>query len=514
MRHPIVLAALLSSVAGADAVAQCLPTSVTPERSGTLVTITVDFCPAPPALPAPPAPAAPAASAAGAPAAAPVAPAAVTPPVAAASAVAAPAAAASAAPATAPAAVDLYGNWATLTAAPVAPPAAAPGAGPAARPDAGDITGAFESVRNILSAPETQELKGVRIDERDNVSIRLRHFNFVNFAAEYTVEKTVIEAYVTLNNLWSQALGLGRPLQAASVAVGPCPAGATFEQCVVDWMWASILASRRLNEATARHRSRVTLDQATIDGAVVPDSDAVQKLRAQLIQVQSDTLTRKPGSVQEIEWYNQVQASHDKLIGQIDAYLRLAELTVSGQTRNIDRQKAGTLVTVKVAGMNALGNPAGKPVEIQYFVHSKYPVTFHAGYLYSSLKEVEFDAVRTTAGADLFQQVRDPASVNSYAAFLSYQLWSGNVGRHGTGILATLGTDFKDPGERLYAGGSVRFLSRFYVGGGFVSATVSEGVNPVVEQVGTALGARELFDAVTTRRDWKPYFHVSFGVFN
>jgi hypothetical protein len=88
------------------------------------------------------------------------------------------------------------------------------------------------------------------------------------------------------------------------------------------------------------------------------------------------------------------------------------------------------------------------------------------------------------------------------------------MGRQGTGILATLGTDFKNPGDRLYAGGSVRFVGRFDVGLGVVSATVSEGVNPVVEQMGAGLGSRELFSAVTRRRDWKPYFHVSFGVLN
>ena len=488
MRHLIVMAAILSSVAGTNAFAQCPATSVTPLRSGTMVTITVDFCPEaattpPPAQkPTPPAPA-------GAPAAAPAAAPAVT---------------------GAPQATDLYRDWADLTAGAAG---AAPGVS-TRKQDLPQIGDAFSSISNILSGPETKELKGVRIDERDRVSIRLKHFNFVNFGAEYTIEKTVIEAYVTLNTLWSQALGLGRPLVAASPKAGPCPEGATFEQCVVDWMWASILTSRRLNEATDRHKSHVTLNEAAIKNDVIPDSNVIQTLRAQLIQVQSDTLTRKPGSVQEIQWYNEVQTAHDKLIGQIDAYLRLAELTVSGQTKNIDRQQAGTLVTVKITGTNPLGNPAGQPVEIQYFVHSKYPVTFHAGYLYSSLKEVKFEQVRTTAGADLFQQVQDPSSVNTYAAFLSYRLWSGNMGRHGTGILATLGTDFQNPGDRLYAGGSVKFLSRFYVGVGVVSATVSEGVNPVVEQIGTGLGTRELFSAVTTRRDWKPYFHVSFGVFN
>src|SRR6185503_15358005 len=113
------------------------------------------------------------------------------------------------------------------------------------------------------------------------------------------------------------------------------------------------------------------------------------------------------------------------------------------------------------------------------FVHSKFPVTFHAGYLYSSLKEVTFDQVRTIAGADLFQQVQNPQSVNTYAAFLSYQLLKGNMGQYSTGVLATLGTDFKEPGSRLYVGGSLKLLSRVYIGAGVSSATVSEGVNPV-----------------------------------
>jgi hypothetical protein len=507
MCRPIVMAGIVSGIFATAAFADC-PAS--PEvkplpRSGTLVVISVDYCP--------PAVAGPAAAPGGDPAAARRA----QPP--------------SAAPATPPAAgqpvKDLYKQWTELTktakptdsspsAAP-SPPAApraapAPQAGP--RADAAAIGSAFSIARNFLEGPVTQELKGIRIDERDRVAVKLTHFNFINFAAEYTIEKTVIEAYVTLNKLWSQALGLGLPFAAASVRdTGPCPEDATFEQCVVDWMWAQILTSRQLNVVTGSFKNRVALDQSIIDGNIKPDSMTMETLRAQLVQIQSDTLTRKPTSLQEIEWYTQVQTAHDRLVGQLDAYLRLAELTVSGQTKNIDKQAAGTLVTVKIVAMNALGNPAGKPVEIQYFVHSKYPVTFHAGYLYSSLKEVKFEQVRTTAGADLFQQVHKPENVNTYAAFLSYQLFSGNTGRYGTGVLATLGTDFKDPAKRLYIGGSVKFLSRVFAGVGVVSSDVSEGVNPVVEQIGSALGARDLFTAVTTRRDWKPYFHISFGVF-
>jgi hypothetical protein len=479
MRSAATLAAILVFGGGDAFAADCPTPTPRPTRTGTLVTIVVDFCkPAPSPTPAPPP-------------------------------------APSAAPGAAPRlrsggttqAIDLYRDWQALTKSSGGVSAAPT---PAAAPQRAAIPFVPEFF-DLIDGPETKELKGVRIDERDRVAIALRHFNFVNFGAEYTIEKTVIEAYVTLNTLWSQALGLGPTLRAASAGNVPCPTDATFEQCVVDWMWALVLTNRSLERATGLHKDRVALDDAMIT-TLTTEADGIRNLRAQLLRLQAETLTRKPESMQEIEWYKQVQAAHDKLMAQIDAFAVLAELTRKGQIKNVDKQAAGTLVTVRITAKNAVGNPASK-VEIQYFVHSRYPLTFHGGYLYSSFKEVKFEQVRTVAGADLFAQVQQPSSVSTYAAFLSYEIVGTNTGRYKTGVLATLGTDFKDPGKRLFIGGSVRLLSRVFVGGGVVSAKATEGVNPVVEQIGSQL-ARELFGTLTTRREWKPFFHVSFGVFN
>jgi hypothetical protein len=518
MREYVVAAVIMTGLASTEVRAQCLPEPQvnTPTRSGNRVEVVVDFC-------APPAPPAGGGGGASPAVAAPAVPAAA--PAAAAPAAAAPGAGPQPGAAAAGQVFDLYANWAALSASivpasPAAPVGGAAGAAPAAAaaaPAAGGATNnAFANLLGIpaITDPVTDELKGVRIDERDNVTIKLRHFNFINFAAEYAVDTKVIEAYVTLNTLWSQALGLARLGMTASAGAQPCPAGATFSTCVKDWMWALTLSSRRLDEAVARHRQNVGLSETVINTQVVPEARVIQAIRGQLLQLQSETLSRQPETMQDIEWYQQVQAAHDKLLGQINAYVRLAELTATGQTKPIDKQKAGTLVTVKITAMNLIGNPHGQPVEISYFVHSRLPVKFHAGYLYSNLKEVKFDQVRTIAGADLFQQVQDPDSVQTYAAFLSYELVSRNTGRYGAGLLATLGTDFKEPGKRLFVGASVRVLSRVYVGFGALSGTVAEGQNKVVEQLGDRLGTRELFTAVTSRREWKPFFHLSFGVFN
>lgn len=502
MRRFVTVVMVAWGLTSHEAWAQCTPSVGTPTRSGNRVEVILDYCASAPAGTPPGGGTAPSAAAA-APAASPGAPSGLAAPF------------------------NLYGGWEALTKAitPPSPPpsgpapaaAAAAGAVPAAPGAAPRTAGdAFDSLLGVpdLLDPETDELRGVRIDERDNVTIRLVHFNFINFSAEYAVDTKVIEAYVTLNTLWSQALGLGRLGLSASPGPQPCPADATFARCVTDWMWALTLSSRRLDDAVRRHSQHVGLSAAVIANEVVPEAQVLQKLRAQLIQLQTDTLSRQPESMPDITWYQQVQTAHDKLMAQLGSYLRLAELTAAGQTKPIDKQKAGTLVTVRITAVNALGNMQGRPTEIKYFVHSRLPVRFHAGYLYSNLKEIEFEQVRTVAGADLFQQVQDPSSVQSYGAFLSYEFFSRNTGRYATGILGTLGTDFEEPGKRLYVGASVRFLSRVYLGFGALSGSVAEGQNKVIEQIGEGLGSRELFTTVTSRREWKPYFHISFGVFN
>ena len=113
---------------------------------------------------------------------------------------------------------------------------------------------------------------------------------------------------------------------------------------------------------------------------------------------------------------------------------------------------------------------------------------------------------------DLFTKVRDKNSTNALAAFLSF----GRTIRSGSfGYYATIGTDFDKPGTRLYTGGSIQFLKRMFVTLGATSTVNQTSIdsNKLVEQVGNALKARELFTTVGSTRNWGPFVGISFGVF-
>lgn len=156
---------------------------------------------------------------------------------------------------------------------------------------------------------------------------------------------------------------------------------------------------------------------------------------------------------------------------------------------------------------------AGLPIVVDYPVQSKFPLVFHMGYGYSRLKDIEFDKVRALNNQDLFAVIKSNASTTGGVAYLSYGVKTWNAGSTEQGLFLTLATDFKDPGERLFVGGSFRAWKRIFLTAGAMSGSIKEGVDPIVEAVGDALQARELFAAVATRRQWKPHVGISFSVF-
>jgi hypothetical protein len=226
-------------------------------------------------------------------------------------------------------------------------------------------------------------------------------------------------------------------------------------------------------------------------------------------------LQSNPTTPQDVEWFREVQAQHDKVMATSLAYSSLAALTANGQLKVLPRSKPGHIITLTLAPRSVENRDAdaAAPLVVEYVVQSKFPLVFHVGYGYSRLKDVEFETVRSLSNQDLFSVVKDNDNTAGVVAYLSYSLWTWQAAGVDQGFLVTLATDFQDPGDRLLVGGSLRIWKKLFVTAGAMSGSVKEGVNPIVEAIGGQTGTRELFGSVSTRRDWKPHFGISFSVF-
>lgn len=359
-----------------------------------------------------------------------------------------------------------------------------------------------------------------RVDERMTVAITSHHFNFLQYGIDYKVEDKVVDAYVTMDKLWSQIFRVVGLLEGVpSFQMEPRRAAAlcgSFQTCLVEWMWSIQLANMSVDETIGAYAQtgpgltdaqvKAIADYAEMGAP--KHRDAVVKARQKLVG------EFKPDTLAEIDIFIRSDTEHGKIIDKLTAFQVAASLVENGQRKVIDKKKAGTLVTVTVTPKSRFeGADGGRPLSVEYFVHSRFPLTYHMGYAYSRLQDVEFETVRALSGQDLFSRVKNQKDVTAFTAFLSYPLKTWPSAETKYGVYATLGTDFEKPGDRLYGALSARFAGRILLDVGIASATVKEGGNEVLEQVGDGLGTRQLFDAVTTRRDWKPFVGISVAVF-
>jgi hypothetical protein len=358
---------------------------------------------------------------------------------------------------------------------------------------------------------------GLRISEDEPVNVLVTNFNFINYTISYKVEETVVETYVMLEKLWSQLLGMplfGTPsLTATEVRAHERKTCAGFQQCGANWAFkiatVRIILDEYLTEAAGK--THVT------DKTSIRDRD--RELKAfrtdilGMLKVIVDNVANRPSTITEVSQFETLLANQEALFAKIDAYHAAAELVANGKVYPVGKKKAGTIVSVSMTPKDQ-NQADGRPTTTtEYFVHSKLPVLFHAGYAYTEFQNVKFETVRSLSQTDLFSEVRqNNESLNVMAAFVS--LGRSFLVDEKVGAFFSIGTDFSDPGDRLYLGVSLQLYKRFFFTVGKMSASVSEGVNPVFERVGEAAQARELFTAIGTHRDWSQTFYsMSFRVF-
>jgi hypothetical protein len=360
---------------------------------------------------------------------------------------------------------------------------------------------------------------GRRINEDNPVNIHVTNFNFINYTVSYKVEETVVETYVMLEKLWQQLLGIplfGTPsMSRANLRAHERAVCKGFQQCGANWAFkiatVQIVLGEFLEEFAGQ--THVTEGNKTTIKNHAAELKAHQKDIRDLLKVIVDNPGNVPTTIPEVGQFETVFGKQEKLFEKIDAYLAAADLVENGKTYPVGKKKTGTIVAVSLTPKDQ-SQADGKPTTTtEYFVHSKLPVVFHAGYSYSKLKDVEFETVRSLEQTDLFSEIRkNTETLNTMVAFLS--LGRSFLVDEKVGAFLSIGTDFSNPGDRLYVGASAQVYKRFFFTVGKLNATVTEGVNPVLERVGNATDSRELFTAIATRRDWSEWFYsVSFKVF-
>lgn len=356
----------------------------------------------------------------------------------------------------------------------------------------------------------------LRIDEDIAVDVKVTNFNFVAYTTSYQVEETVVESYVMLEKLWAQLLGLPIfPGATLKPTVARLPEAllvcGSFDACLANWALLIATTNIELDKARQQHAQLVALNAtqrgqvASSNTALITAGDNITGAMQQLLK------NHQPQNLTHVTQFETVYGRQQTLFDKIAAYTSAAMRVQNGEVRHLGKKKAGTIVAVGITPKDHTQAAQTPVADIDYFVHSRIPLTFHVGYAYTSLKSVTFEPVRSLSQADLFALVKENENTSTMLAMLGL----GRTFVEDTfGVYASIGTDFAEPGDRLYVGGSVQLFKRLFLTAGVLSATEEVGEQPVLDRIGGTLEARELFAAIRTHRNWKSGFGaITFRVF-
>jgi hypothetical protein len=348
-----------------------------------------------------------------------------------------------------------------------------------------------------------------RIPAGSPVTIDVNHFNFLRYTVQFDIQEDSIGSYRALERLWSQVFLIGGTL-ASGNRTEPTP----VEKALIAW-------HRRLEDVDAglTEIRDAFPEPGLTDEQVKAVCEKGQLANAWKLEIEglrktaSDLLAG--GNWNEYQIYRSIIQDHNSVMERLRLFATAATRTVTGAQKVITTRNAGTVVTVTLTAKDESGSLRGSPIALEYFVRSRLPLAFHTGMAYSGLRDIDFEKVRALEGEDLWTQTRNSNNSYDLIAFLSMEAFARRPVIFGTpteiGILPTLGTGVSKPGDKLFVGLSLQ-VWRFFLSGGGVSGNVATGEHPIVDEIGNQLGTRELFDAVTNRRQWGWYGSISLNV--
>ena len=331
-----------------------------------------------------------------------------------------------------------------------------------------------------------------RLTNKDPVWVRVRHFNFLRYTLSFNIEEEKSESYGFLAKLWS---GILNP-SVADILGGLGP-GATPPSNLIalaaDVYRTSQETQRRIAAAVQPHRkpglslaevATLTTSTNNVRTAVQAMNDAYQKL-----QTEAET----PAGFQAAfvgtgAKYYQVAIEHyGAATSAADTFLALADRSLGDEVKKIGTKDAGTRVTVTLLSTD----PNGVKDEfetIHYVSQSSMPLVAHGGLAFAGIKDVTFDKVKRAAQfseEDVFQQRGSGDNSSGFALFLSWQFWEiggssdQEAKQQPVTLLASLGTDIKEPGKKVFAGPSAMLFGRAVVTTGVALGRKTAGEQPI-----------------------------------
>jgi len=346
-----------------------------------------------------------------------------------------------------------------------------------------------------------------RITEGTSLTVRVTGANLLRYALKFETKEKVVDSYVDLEKLWRQVLTL--------VPDSVLRADSGFVRAVKLWRAALVKHDSEVTAVVAGFRE-LTLtcgEREAIRAQAMEVSNRLSELEA-LRKDAADAVHE----ADDFGVYDSALAAHDATVNRLKAFETRGGAAADGFIRRVTFGDAGRVVTLTITMSDlAAGTDAGVAEAVEFFVHSTLPVTFHAGYSYSSLDAFEFERVRAAAGEDLFSQINEGSTTSGLAAFLSYRLGEVTLPPFGSDVFVSLGTDFSDPGKRIFIGATTR-MKKILLTGGIATESVravdvGDRVTDIVSGVGGILGTRELFTRIRTTRQWQPFIAVTFAPF-
>lgn len=348
-----------------------------------------------------------------------------------------------------------------------------------------------------------------RITEDTALRIRVVGANLLKYGLKFETKEKVVDSYVDLEKLWQQVLTIA-PL-ARSAGLPP----ANFVEAVSNWRDALKTHETEVSAFAARFKG-LTLACADRD-AIRSESENVNQRLADLegFREVAAKMIDKP---EHFAVYDTTFALHQGTIGRLRSFAVKGAAAADGVVQRITFGAAGRIVTVTMTMSDLVTGTDARVTEVvEFFVHSTLPVTFHAGYSYSALDSFEFERIAAAAGEDLFAQINEGKNTSGFTAFLSYRVGAAEAppGRRETFL--TLGTDFADPGKRIFIGATTR-IKKVLISAGVATAAVREAkagdrVTDIIDAAGGVLGTRELFTRIRTTRQWQPFLALTFAPF-